>query len=70
MEHIPILPTIDWRDFLSGILPHVEEGVAALDNSGRILYCSPAFRAIAQKSAQQVQGEVLQQIFDGPTSAR
>jgi PAS domain S-box-containing protein len=67
--NIPILPTLDWRDFLSGILPYVDEGIAALDNSGRILYCNSAFLSIAQKSAQQVQGYILQHIFDGQTSA-
>jgi PAS domain S-box-containing protein len=65
--HTPI--SIDWQNLATTILPQIEEGIAVLDRDGRILYCNTSFLTITRQSAHQVQGQVLEQVFTGYTSA-
>jgi PAS domain S-box-containing protein len=54
---------LDWKAFALNMLPHIEEGIAALDTDGQVLFCNDAFLRLTGKAAQQVQGHLLEKLF-------
>lgn len=66
----PLINNIDWGNFVSDILPHVEEGIAALDTYGRVLYCNTSFLTMTRKTAEQVQGQELKTVFNEQATAK